>query len=195
MERGETVSSDQLRSIQDEWIKHALRRQEEIGLALVTDGEFRRRGWQRGFLDAVGGFVTKPGEYSFRNASGIVNVAPAFFATQKLVRRKGIATDEFEYVRKSARHTPKITLPSPTIFHFGLFRECVDKKVYPDIEEFFSEISSRSIEKSSQHFLRLVANTSSLMKWGCHYCATLTSAPWSTGWAKTQTRYSGGMST
>jgi 5-methyltetrahydropteroyltriglutamate--homocysteine methyltransferase len=126
--------------LQDECIRDVAALQERVGLRLITDGEFRRRSWQRGFMDAVGGFTIKPGAYTFRNAAGVTNPGPGFFANHKLVRRKGIATQEFSFLRAITKRTPKITLPSPTIFHFGLFKESASREAYPDIDAFFDDL-------------------------------------------------------
>ena len=47
---------EQLRAIQDHAIRDVISMQEALGLPVVTDGEFRRGGWSRGFLSAVEGF-------------------------------------------------------------------------------------------------------------------------------------------
>jgi 5-methyltetrahydropteroyltriglutamate--homocysteine methyltransferase len=129
-----------LRELQDECIVEAVALQERVGLRLVTDGEFRRRSWQRGFMDSVGGFSVKPAAYTFRNADGVTNPGPGIFANEKLVRRSGIATAELEFLAKTTKAALKITLPSPTIFHFGLFAKSANPDVYPDVEEYFSDL-------------------------------------------------------
>jgi 5-methyltetrahydropteroyltriglutamate--homocysteine methyltransferase len=129
-----------LRVLQDECIDEAVALQERVGLRLVTDGEFRRRSWQRGFMDAVGGFSVKPAAYTFRNAAGVTNPGPGIYANEKLVRRSGIATSELEFLAKKTKASPKITLPSPTIFHFGLFGKSANPDVYPDIEGYFADL-------------------------------------------------------
>ena len=50
------VGFDVLRQTQDRAIRDAVKMQEKLGLEVVTDGEFRRGGWSRGFLSAVEGF-------------------------------------------------------------------------------------------------------------------------------------------
>jgi len=44
---------EKLREVQDRAIRDAVAMQEALGLPIVTDGEFRRGGWSRGFLNAV----------------------------------------------------------------------------------------------------------------------------------------------
>ena len=61
------LSSEQLRRVQDESIRDAVAMQEKLGLPIVTDGEFRRGGWSRGFLNAVDGFEFRGSKLVFRN--------------------------------------------------------------------------------------------------------------------------------
>src|SRR6187549_145383 len=52
------IGAEELRAIEDEAIRSAVRRQEEIGLQSATDGEFRRATWHMDFIYQLGG-VTK----------------------------------------------------------------------------------------------------------------------------------------
>jgi 5-methyltetrahydropteroyltriglutamate--homocysteine methyltransferase len=51
------VTDDELRIVQDDAIRDVIRKQEAIGLPIVTDGEFRRRNFQDSFGAAVSGYV------------------------------------------------------------------------------------------------------------------------------------------
>ena len=44
------ISTAELRAIEDEEIKRVIKKQEEVGLKGVTDGEFRRSWWHLDFL-------------------------------------------------------------------------------------------------------------------------------------------------
>src|SRR4029453_16038814 len=46
--------------IQDECIRDAVRKQEELGLQVVTDGEFRRGSYWGRFVERVEGFSINP---------------------------------------------------------------------------------------------------------------------------------------
>jgi 5-methyltetrahydropteroyltriglutamate--homocysteine methyltransferase len=50
------ISLDQLRQIEDQSIREAVRLQEQIGLAAVTDGEYRRLNFQDSFGESVSGY-------------------------------------------------------------------------------------------------------------------------------------------
>ena len=46
----DAICDDQLKAIEDEEIKAIIRKQEDVGLELATDGEFRRSWWHFDFL-------------------------------------------------------------------------------------------------------------------------------------------------
>src|SRR5580704_7509459 len=52
--RGE-ITAAELKAVEDREIKAAIRRQEEIGLSAITDGEFRRAFWHFDFLEHLTG--------------------------------------------------------------------------------------------------------------------------------------------
>ena len=53
-ERGE-IGDDALKAVEDSEIIALIRRQEDVGLRSVTDGEFRRASWQTDFLVGLDG--------------------------------------------------------------------------------------------------------------------------------------------
>ena len=50
------LTADQLKSAQDTAIRDVVQEQEDVGLPIITDGEFRRRNFQESFSAAVQGF-------------------------------------------------------------------------------------------------------------------------------------------
>src|SRR4051794_40889466 len=60
-ERGE-IGAAALKEIEDREIEKAIKKQEEIGLKAVTDGEFRRAFWNYDFLGCLPGVEAYLGE-------------------------------------------------------------------------------------------------------------------------------------
>src|SRR5215475_12849261 len=60
-ETGE-ISADALKTVEDREIATIIRRQEDIGLKAVTDGEFRRAFWNYDFLGKLDGVEAYLGE-------------------------------------------------------------------------------------------------------------------------------------
>ena len=66
-ERGE-ISADALKAVEDREIAGIIKKQEEIGLQAVTDGEFRRAFWNYDFLGALDGVEAYLGERKIKFA-------------------------------------------------------------------------------------------------------------------------------
>jgi 5-methyltetrahydropteroyltriglutamate--homocysteine methyltransferase len=120
-----------LRQVQDNAIREAVAMQERLGLPIVTDGEFRRGGWSRGFLNAVEGFDFAASKLTFRNDDGFATASPAPIANKKIRRKQPIVTDDYKFLAGVAQAPVKVTMPTPSHMHFGQFKDAVDRKVYP----------------------------------------------------------------
>ena len=136
------LSADALRADEDAHIREAVRLQEDVGLEVVTDGEYRRGIYFGHFGAAVSGFTEMDAEMSFRGAGGEPLRYRAAVVTGRLVRHRGIATDEFRFVRSLTRRTPKVTLPSPSSQHYLRWRPGVSDRAYPDLDEFFADVAA-----------------------------------------------------
>jgi len=136
------LSAEKLAAVQDTAIRDAVKLQEDLGLAFVTDGEFRRGGWSRGFLTAVEGFGFKPSKLVFHNDEGVATAAPAPVAVGWLRQKAPIVAEDFEFLKGCAHATPKVTMPTPSHMHFGHFGDCFDKKAYKDIGQFYEAMVS-----------------------------------------------------
>ena len=136
------LSPEGLRAEEDLHIHDAVRLQEGVGLEVITDGEYRRGIFFGHFSAAVSGFTEMEAEMSFRGAGGEALRYRAAVVTGRLVRQRGIATDEFRHVRSLTARTPKVTLPSPSSQHFLRWRPGVSDRVYPDLDEFFADVAA-----------------------------------------------------
>jgi 5-methyltetrahydropteroyltriglutamate--homocysteine methyltransferase len=135
------LTAEGLRAEEDRFIGEAVRLQEDVGLQAITDGEYRRGIFFGHFPAAVSGFTEVEGEMSFRGAAGDTLRYQASVVTGRLVRHRGIATDDFRFVRGLTRRTPKVTLPSPISQHFLRWRSGVSDRAYPDLDEFFADVT------------------------------------------------------
>src|SRR5687768_12039648 len=101
----------EFRAVQDQAIRDIVAFQESLGLPTVTDGEFRRRSWSAGFIDAVEGFGLRDGTLSFRNETAVVGVASSPYAKAPLRRRRRIVADDYRFLRSVVKGgVPKVTM-------------------------------------------------------------------------------------
>jgi 5-methyltetrahydropteroyltriglutamate--homocysteine methyltransferase len=127
----------QFRAAQDEAIRDVVKLQEDCGLQVVTDGEFRRISYWEKFVRLTKGLVVKDAVFRFHDAHGHESDFTAPYAEGKVSRRKPITLDEFEFLKKSSSRTGKVTMPAPSTMHFYRF---TDWGVYGDVKEFFADL-------------------------------------------------------
>ena len=128
--------------LQDQCIHGVVRLQEEAGLPVVTDGEFRRGSYWGRFVERIDGFVIKPAVFEFRDDHGHTVEFTAPYAEEKLYRARPLALDEFVFLRDITNAKPKITLPSPSTMHFYRCSDFARKGAYRDVETFFADLST-----------------------------------------------------
>ena len=130
------------RAVQDECIRDVVRFQESLGLPSVTDGEFRRRSWSAGFIDAIEGFGLRDGTLGFRNERGVQGVAASPYARARLRRKHRIVADDYRFLKSVVKHgVPKVTIAAPDVMHFFLGPKAFETGAYADREAFFGDLA------------------------------------------------------
>ena len=141
-----TIGAEHLRAVEDAAIADAVTMQSEAGLQSATDGEFRRATWHMDFIYQLGGIEKAPGHLAvkFRNAAGSIEWTPAaMHIGSKLRLDHTIFADDFRYLQSAVgAATPKLTIPSPNMVHYRGGPASIDQAVYPDMEEFWSDLSA-----------------------------------------------------
>ena len=138
------ISREQLRQAEDAAIRKAVALQESAGLQSVTDGEFRRAFWHVDFLTGLDGIVATQGQYAlkFHGESGAESETRSMMVVNgKVKRSKPIMVDAFTFLKKSTAKVAKLCIPAPTYLHMRGGRRVVNETVYPDVEEFWSDIT------------------------------------------------------
>jgi 5-methyltetrahydropteroyltriglutamate--homocysteine methyltransferase len=146
-----TIDAAALRAVEDEAITEVVERQEEVGLQSATDGEFRRASWHMDFIYQLGGISKAPGNLAvrFRNASGKIEFTPAaLHIGGKIQLDRTIFEDDFRYLQSAVKSaTPKLTIPSPNMVHYRGGPAAIDQSVYPEMEQFWSDLSAAYAEQ------------------------------------------------
>jgi 5-methyltetrahydropteroyltriglutamate--homocysteine methyltransferase len=132
------ISADELRQLEDDAIRNVVKRQEEVGLRVVTDGEFRRTSWHMDFLCQIGGVVSAGTQLRpFWNESGSVrNEIESPRVAGPLGLEKTIFGEHFTFLKSNTKVRPKISIPSPSLLH-GLG----DTTFYPDKQRLFADLA------------------------------------------------------
>jgi len=141
--RGE-IDAAALRRVEDRAIAEAVRFQEDIGLKSITDGEFRRTYFHLDFLRHLGGVATDDPKLVVGEDGKEHLLPPGIRVVDKVRHVRDIQRADFEYLASqvSAGHTPKVSIPSPTMLHFRGGRAGINAQAYPELEpEFYEDVA------------------------------------------------------
>jgi len=134
------LSDAELKAVEDREIDKIVKKQEEIGLKLATDGEFRRSWWQFDFYRGLDGVEL----YSVGEGiqiAGVKTKAESVRVIGKIGFSSHSHIDHFKFLKAHSKVTPKMTIPAPSTLHFRQGRQSIDKKVYPDLDAYFDDVA------------------------------------------------------
>ena len=144
-------TAEELRAVEDDAIRAVVEMQQDVGLRSATDGEFRRTSWHMDFIYQLGG-VNRGDEQlkvQFQNQDGTIEFMTAALLIDDRVRlRHTIFGEDFQTLKAlAAASTPKLTIPSPSMVHYRGGPAAIKRDVYPDIEEFWDDLSAAYAEQ------------------------------------------------
>jgi 5-methyltetrahydropteroyltriglutamate--homocysteine methyltransferase len=138
--KGEIGAAD-LKAVEDREIERVIRKQEEVGLQAITDGEFRRSWWHLDFLWGLDGAERYTMEQGIA-FQGLQTRAEG----ARIVGRVGFSNhpmlEHFKFVKARTARTPKMTIPAPSALYGRTGRASVNEKAYPSLDQFFSELGA-----------------------------------------------------
>ena len=138
-QKGE-IDAAALKAVEDAEIIKIIRKQEEVGLKGITDGEYRRAFWQIDFLEKLDGVESYEGERKVK-FQGPQPRPVLLRVKEKLGKYTGHPMIEhFGFVKAHTKQTPKMSIPSPTSLHFRYGREAIPASIYPDMAEFYHDL-------------------------------------------------------
>lgn len=140
------ITSAEIKSIEDKYIRDVVKTQLSHGLRSVTDGEFRRWSFHIDFLTQLGGVEYREDLATIKPRR---DSPPRLFVTEKLHHPRAIQVDDFKFLQEAVREnsssiipgSAKVCIPAPTALHFRGGRENINREAYPDIEEFFRDLA------------------------------------------------------
>ena len=133
-----TKDRNELAELEDDAIREAVRRQVELGLDVVTDGEFRRWMFLNSFYDAVEGFRTD-NVIHFRNARGEDVPLAVHEIVDRLKPVDSPAAREAAFMASASEGHPfKVTVPAASIFGHPFSYKAGITSGYGSLDEFVS---------------------------------------------------------
>jgi 5-methyltetrahydropteroyltriglutamate--homocysteine methyltransferase len=134
------LSTEELCEREDQSIRDVVAKQESIGLAAITDGEFRREWWHLDFLSQFEGVTLR--ENPGLKFGGTEIQPPIAAVTGRIRYTRPIMVSAFEFLRRATCRTAKLTIPSPSMLHLRGGRSAISREAYPDLEEFWGDVAA-----------------------------------------------------
>jgi methionine synthase II (cobalamin-independent) len=146
------ISAEDLRDTEDAAIADVVRKQQEVGLATATDGEFRRESWHMDFIYQLGGIQQVQDDtirVAFHNEQKSYEWAPpSAHVVAPLGLTHTIFGEAFSFLARTVTAAvPKLTIPSPSMVHYRGGRSAIDASVYPDLDRFWDDLVSAYAEE------------------------------------------------
>ena len=138
-EKGE-ISAAQLAEVEDREIEKIIKKQEEVGLKLATDGEFRRSWWHFDFYGLLDGVEIYELDHGIQ-FQGVQTKPRSIRIHGKLSFSRHPMLDHFKFLKAHTRVLPKMCIPSPATLHFRLEPNAVTAKEYADRDTIFDDLA------------------------------------------------------
>ena len=134
------IDAAALKAVEDDAIKTVVKKQEEIGLQLATDGEFRRSWWHFDFFKGLEGVDLIPAPpIKFH---GVETKSEAIKINAKVDFAGHPHLEHFKFLKANCSVVPKMTIPAPSTLHFRQGRAMVSKDAYPNLDTFFADVGA-----------------------------------------------------
>jgi 5-methyltetrahydropteroyltriglutamate--homocysteine methyltransferase len=133
------IDAAALKAVEDREIERVIKKQEEVGLQAVTDGEFRRSWWHLDFLWGLDGAEKHVMDTGVAFAA-VTTRNEGVKVTGKLGSAHHPMIEHFKFVAAHTKRVPKITIPAPSAIYGRPMRTPVDQNVYPRMDAFFDDL-------------------------------------------------------
>ena len=141
------ISPAAFKAVEDRAVDDAVALQEQAGLEVVTDGEMRRLSFQSQMTEAVEGFAGHGLDaflwghwYGAGDVGDKLRERPAVLGLEgRLKPRRHLAAEEFTYLRGCTRVTPKVCLPSPSLWA-NFYDPRQSGGVYASLDAFLADV-------------------------------------------------------
>lgn len=133
-QRGE-IPTERFQQVMDEMTIFAIRLQEQAGLDVISDGEWRRVQYVNEYLDRIGGFERiRPFKHAGENKLHRV-------VTSRMIANQPVFADDAQFLVKNTDRVTKFALPSPFLIGIRYWHEDYSKSVYPTVQHFMEHLT------------------------------------------------------
>jgi 5-methyltetrahydropteroyltriglutamate--homocysteine methyltransferase len=136
--------SERLHALEDRAVDNVLARQRELGVDVLSDGEFRRNGFMGDLTAAVDGFDYGEGiPRTWKSDTAAPASSPLRgIVTSKLKQKRRLTAHEVPYLKEHAHGPYKMTLPSATQFPAIAWKKGASSTAYPQPSDLLRDITA-----------------------------------------------------
>lgn len=141
--QGDT-GSEHLRELEDRAVLRVLDQQRELGLDVLSDGEFRRNGFMGDLTAAVDGFDYGDGvARQWKSGTAVAPSQPIRgIVVSKLKQHRRLTAHEAPFMKEHAKGPYKITLPSATQFPAIAWKKDKSTAAYPTPSDLLRDVAT-----------------------------------------------------
>jgi methionine synthase II (cobalamin-independent) len=140
-----------LAAVENEAIADVVKLQEDTGLQVVTDGEFRRGTYSDSFtrsgISGVQIELTEEQGWTASQSHGHRMARRIPTVVDRIAWSGPQNADDFRFLKSLTARTPKITLPGPCYIHYRAGRANISRDVYPDLDAFWSDLVDAYVQE------------------------------------------------
>jgi 5-methyltetrahydropteroyltriglutamate--homocysteine methyltransferase len=136
------ITPAQLKEVEDREIEKIVKKQEEVGLKLATDGEFRRAWWHFDFYSMLDGVELYELDHGIQ-FHGVQTKMQSIKVTGKIgFSDSHPMLEHFKFLKAHTKVVPKMTIPAPSVMHFRLEPGAVSKDFYASRDAIFDDLAN-----------------------------------------------------
>src|SRR5882672_1073311 len=144
------IDRQRLTAAENEAIRNVVKLQEEVGLKVVTDGEFRRGTYSDSFtisgISGVAVELTEDTGFTSSTTHGHRMARRIPRVVDRIQWNGPQNAADFRFLKsltdRTPNLTPKITLPGPCYIHYRAGRANISRDAYPDLDAFWSDLTA-----------------------------------------------------
>src|SRR3954454_4179786 len=137
--RDASLPPDELRAVEDRAVVEAIRLQEQVGLPVLTDGEYRRRFFFSTIEEIMDGVDPTGFVRHHRDFEGVEHELRTPTRAARSSRRSTLAEYELEFARRHTDRPLKLTMPAPSVLA-GYWKDGVSDRAYGSRDEYYDHL-------------------------------------------------------
>lgn len=133
--RRREMPADRFAKVMDEMVVFAIRMQEQVGMDVVGDGEWRRTQYIGEFLSRIGGFE-RIRRYEHQGETKHADVV-----VRRIAANEPVFAEDARFLVANTDRCTKFALPSPFLIAVRYWHEDYSREAYPTFEHFMDHLA------------------------------------------------------